>query len=144
MLVKGVNLCIQVNATGHGMSWTVSRQEHWLQVGGWEVFTVPRAKLSDILILHQGHIYISDKTVYIKISESVMKLVVWIITLFWNVTGVSAAELPRHLSKLPALRLCKILWWDALRNIETAPGKIQYSNFALYPGGCLNKKDGLT
>ena len=53
----------------------------------------------------QGHVSKSDELSYRKISRSLeaARLTVWIIVLFWNLTGTSAGVLPMRLSNFRAI-----------------------------------------
>ena len=64
-----------------------------------------------------GPVSISDKTSYHKIwwSLEVGRWVVWLIALFWNLTGTLAALLPRCLSKISE--------WSIISNTNLAASK---------------------
>ena len=83
----------------------------------------------------QGPVSISDKTSYRKISWSfeATRLVFRIVRLLWNLTGTSAALLPRRLSYFRAIRWFK-LPISRLRDFTRSYHKTSYRRLKWGPG----------
>ena len=104
-----------------------------------------KKRSSNIMQALLGPVSISNKTSYRKIlwSLGAARLVVWIITSLWNLTGTSAALLlPRCLPNFRAI----ILFEYKSRSFETTRNLtirclvlICYRNWALVPAGSDNQ-----
>ena len=77
-----------------------------------------------IILTHHGLFSLNGKTSYLQISWSLeaARLGVMVIVSLWNLTGISAAVLPRCLSNFRAIRKFKI-WISRLRDFVRSSGK---------------------